>query len=112
MSEKPMWTPGPWEVRRAKYPVDGEFDYAIGAEIDDAQYCIAEAFGRAAEYQYLPAEANAHLIAAAPEMYEALERWLRLATNPQISSETYWREWPSIRDAADAALAKARGETS
>lgn len=46
-------------------------------------------------------EANAHLIAAAPEMKEALEEVLR------------WDAYPnsSCRDRIKAALAKANGET-
>lgn len=106
MTEKPMWTPRPWIACDADAGWWAVFRESDGSEIcrlydesDDAMQSGSD-------------EANAHLIAAAPEMYEALERWLRLATNPQISSETYWREWPSIRNAADAALKKARGETS
>ena len=69
-----MHTPGPWDIRRSTRPVDGAYDWAIGAEIDDGgPYCIAEAVGRAAEDVWLPAEANARLIASAPDLLEALE---------------------------------------
>ena len=45
-------------------------------------------------------KANAHLIAAAPELYEALERVVRISDRDHVA----WNE-------AKAALAKARGET-
>ena len=52
-------TEGPWTVRRALAPTDGEFDYAISAKIGNREYCISEAFGRVAEKVTAPAEANA-----------------------------------------------------
>lgn len=50
-------------------------------------------------------EANAHLIAAAPEMYEALQAMLTLAPDP-LGGVTY----RAIRERALAALAKAEGQ--
>lgn len=51
-------------------------------------------------------KANAHLIAAAPELLEALERWIGgCDTSPHYpSAETIWL--------AQAAIAKAKGVTS
>lgn len=73
-------TPGPWVARRALKPVDGEYDFAISARNGGAPV-LAEAFGRAADTNgtNLPAEANARLIAAAPELLTALKQW---ADNP------------------------------
>jgi hypothetical protein len=51
--------------------------------------------------------ANAHLIAAAPDMAEALEKALNFITN----TESEMGETLPCGDAARAALAKARGET-
>ena len=65
-------TPGPWKLQKALRPVDGEYDYGIGAKVSGRGQCIAEAFGRCSDRDLLPAEANARLIAAAPEMLEAL----------------------------------------
>jgi len=48
-------------------------------------------------------EANAHLIAAAPELYEALEKCAEVLQNFVGFSHPYIKE-------ANAALAKARGE--
>jgi hypothetical protein len=49
------------------------------------------------------AEANAHLIAAAPELLEALETMERLAGTPMMEDDP-------ARVAAQKALRKARGE--
>jgi hypothetical protein len=66
-------TPGPWEIRRSKMSTDGAFDYAVSAE---GAPVLAEAFGRDAKGGWPPAEANARLIAAAPDMLAALKSWL------------------------------------
>lgn len=73
-------TLGPWSIKRAELPVDGEFDWAILASFDGRQYCIAEAFGRVAPVIWPNAEANAHLIAAAPQMLAALQQIERALT--------------------------------
>lgn len=93
-----MYTPGPWEVRKAKQPVDGAFDFAIGADFGDSKHCIAEAFGMVSEGCPAPAEANARLIAASPDMLKALEK---------IASG-----WPGTEASTIAihAIAKAKGE--
>lgn len=62
-------TPGPWIITRSKMATDGAFDYAISA---DGALVLAEAFGRDAKGGWPPAEANASLIAAAPDMLAAL----------------------------------------
>ncbi len=92
MSE-PKWTPGPWSAHEAKFgwevvvgerPLYGKSITGWGA--------------------VSTTEANARLIAAAPELYEALE-----ALRPYFEGEHY-PDHPHcvlIR----AALAKARGET-
>ncbi|MPR62730.1 hypothetical protein D7027_13045 [Ochrobactrum intermedium] len=49
------------------------------------------------------AVANMHLIAAAPDMYEALEA--------AANSAGFQYMWPNTRSKIEAALAKARGET-
>lgn len=63
-------TPGPWQSMRSKAPHDGEYDYAIGAE---GAPVLAEAFGRTADGGRPPAEANARLIAAAPDLLAQLD---------------------------------------
>ena len=53
------------------------------------------------------ARANAALIAAAPDMYAALECILNLASTPAANGELVYIDFMEIR----AALAKARGES-
>lgn len=52
----------------------------------------------------------ADLFAASGDLLEALESWFTLVNNPQISAETYWREWPKMKEHIAAAIAKARGK--
>lgn len=74
----PKHSPGPWRAIRALKPcgIERSFDYGIAAEGTDN--LLAEAFevvGYAADgvsYQRVSAEANAQLIAASPDMAEAL----------------------------------------
>ena len=93
MTDQPKWTPGPWEV---------------AATADDL---VVK--GRAKIASTYPSDgdvwgnANAHLIAAAPDMAEALEKALNFITN----TESEMGETLPCGDAARAALAKARGET-
>jgi hypothetical protein len=83
------FSPGPWEVSgsarngllvRAEGRVTANLAWSIGDETD---------------------EANAHLIAAAPDLYEALCACFDRQCTFQEAQEK-----------ADAALAKARGETA
>ena len=126
MTDQPKWTPGPWRYTKAA-PSGDRGVYADGTGI------FAEAFAdirRAGENNATEAEANAHLIAAAPDMYaggeaqtaiirraqailtqylipdgldgpEAINQLLGLLDGPdQRAAQATW----------DAALAKARGQ--
>lgn len=64
-------TPGPWVVLGSAF-VDAAEDYAIGVRFEGGRQIIAEAFGRHDWETALPSKANARLIAAAPELLEAL----------------------------------------
>ena len=86
MSE-PKFTPGPWLF--SSYKSGNSVIVTDGKEFD------------VATVNYPNRDANAHLIAAAPELYEALEELL-------IQTRQYGHE-PEIA-MAEAALAKARGE--
>ncbi len=110
MTDKTAPTPGPWSAQRAKYPVDGEFDYCIGAMVNGQTKCIAEAFGRVSVDGRPNAEANARLIAAAPDLLAAL-----------ASAESFISgfEGDEIQEGVDellaavrAAIAKATKETT
>ena len=96
------FTPGPWAVdNRASFCVNAERDGAAGGVCSTGGYYAS---WRDGEELMLENQANAHLIAAAPELYEALER---MVADYDIGEMT---ETP-ILDVANAALAKARGET-
>lgn len=81
-------TPGPWEVdkRMSGYNV----------KVKDQDYYICETFG---EYDDVD-KADAHLIAAAPELLEALEELLGWEILCPVEFE----------EKARAAIAKARGQ--
>ena len=88
MSET-KFTPGPWSFRR-NYGSSLDFFGEDGAR---AIVC---------EVRLINQEANAHLIAAAPELYRLLDEAL---------SYTSCESWsPSLTDEIEAALVKARGE--
>lgn len=61
-------TPGPWTLTRSPGLHDGAQDYAISAK---GASVLSEAYGRGALGEWLPAEANARLIAAAPDLVTA-----------------------------------------
>lgn len=104
-------TPGPWEAIKwtSHAPttvVSAEWAAAIlkgkhftgGAVIADCQ-------GARSGYLDDEAEANARLIAAAPELLEALTKIRQVADGFKVDVP-----WGKIIEMADAALRKARGE--
>lgn len=101
MTER-KWTPGPWVYRPHKYDdwglVRGSDDYPVAS----ASICRAteEEKDNCRRDHRDPAEANAHLIAAAPDLYEALEY---LLNNADLTR--------GDKIVAREALAKARGES-
>jgi hypothetical protein len=102
----PKWTPGPWRVDQYNQPVtvcgqkipcfevDSEIDACWIAKVQDHRNCMGTPEG----------SANAHLIAAAPELYEALDNMLRIGG-------PHYDECTARIKKAHAALAKARGES-
>ena len=107
----PQHTPGPWTYHRGSWGFHGDpdedsgFHFLLGGEEASG---VEEIIGYADMLypddgqQYEEAEANARLIAAAPDLLAALEAWL--AWDGEI------RETPSPRIMAEAAIAKAKGE--
>lgn len=108
---KQGWTPEPWTV-------DGRMVYALqpagwrnGVEQFDNRFSLGVAIGRQCSVE--EAEANAHLIAASPELYEALMAYRRAID--QLHEDGYISDdipgWYFEREReADAVLKKARGE--
>ena len=105
------FTPGPWFANRRYIGVLGHKSF-IG-ECKDVNGNWSDTKTTAA---------NANLIAAAPELYEALEEAVKdlvaYQVNARIAS-TYNSKWEGVSelvqptiDSARAALAKARGEKS
>lgn len=105
---KEKFTPGPWsKAHLNEMGCRCGYVFSEGSETvakvlyndkEDANYCRYE------EYLSLEtARANAALIAAAPDMYAALEELLDTVSNADETSGAY--------EKATAALAKARGET-
>lgn len=90
-------TPGPWTVDTNG---GGRFSNSIAAKVV-ASGLIADVSDW--WYDVGQAEANAHLIAAAPDLLEALVELLPLADDEV--SHTY----DNVLDIARAAIAKARG---
>lgn len=109
------WTPGPWSVeydeRESGHVIRmGEaietpwsfpseqiirYDHTISPDDDDEQE------------QFATADANAHLIAAAPDLYEALEAVLR---DVGAEKDFGFQDVDDIYTKARAALTRARGE--
>jgi hypothetical protein len=93
-------TPGPWVVNKQHKTISykGCFDVATA----DNEYLIAQTIGGLGEQE----EANARLIAAAPDLLEALKQLASVA----IGTE-HGKQFEYQIDLAIAAIAKATGET-
>lgn len=108
------WTQGPWKIEPREAYADGsvypativreendqlvtpiETDYAARLAVSDPESHWATSLRRIA---------NAHLITAAPELYEALDGLVHVFRDSGMYDEEVFED-------ALAALAKARGET-
>jgi len=106
------FTPGPWRIFWAKDALGIENSHQIigigelnGAGITDCGFGV----WRGGDGEAI---ANAHLIAAAPEMYRYLEIINKIASpNPERTFDGVIRDLDAITDFARAALKKARGES-
>lgn len=86
-------TPGPWVAERRSTMVATAIDGAYGYELFDVRCDVPEF------------EANARLIAAAPDLLEVLEQFVAWVDAPSESAFS-----DSQLAAARAAIAKAKGE--
>lgn len=89
------FTPGPWQTHISE--VRGDL-----CVISERAWICGEILNRVRSIPEEEARANAHLIAAAPDVYEALEA--------AANSAGFQYMWPNTRSKIEAALAKARGE--
>lgn len=94
---EPKFTPGPWSIGTP--PPNGE--QTIGTVVGLMVAVATTGVGMAEE-----TKANAHLIASAPELYEALHR---LVYSPYREGTPSHKK---LEDDGKAALAKARGESN
>jgi hypothetical protein len=97
----PQFTPAPWHA--------GSFSSIVGVPVmaqPDPMKNTFNVCGVAAPVSREENIANARLIAAAPELYEALDAIVRSANQERV--RTLGGLWPMAVDA----LAKARGETA
>ena len=105
---KPRWIAGPYRVDPDHRPgmaynrhivLDRDHDQRIAFMAHDGDK-HDEAF-----------KATASLLAAAPDIYEALAVVIRLGARPWIAGAMVtWPEWDAAMEAAEQALAKARGD--
>jgi hypothetical protein len=107
MTNTPQWTPGPWEAR----PRDNRGWRSIVA--DGATIAEVFAFGRNMVEGSNVGDANARLIAAAPELVEVVTRLAdNLIDDARNSDSPWYREgeegYEMIR-AASALLARIHG---
>ena len=108
MSNETKWTSGPWSIHsKAQMSVMGAKGYAVaacGGYADNTRDC---------DELFAEQEANARLIAAAPDLYAALEK-AREYVGPVIFSDGPRQDdcerCDALIDEIDAALRKARGE--
>jgi hypothetical protein len=101
-------TPGPWTLNRHGAIVGGEFhQYTNGA--GQSQLAMAVGGNGIDESQR---SANARLIAAAPELLEALVALRREAMHDAEFSDVSREQFEAILNRADAAIAKVTGAQS
>lgn len=112
MSET-KWTPGPWHIFE---PLEQGSQHSIGYWIPgkDERYWLVSVYPvRGVPHKFGAAhcdeaEANARLIAAAPDLYEALVKAKDRITELANAGDACWLDWPGAYE-IDSALAKADG---
>lgn len=104
-------TPGPWSVMLQNSRPDSRNFWSVPVQVGEREnagnvICIVGKGGAGATgVGQEDVEANAHLIAAAPDLVEALQ-----FAKSVIKSGEPWT--PACQDVIDTALAKARGEAT
>lgn len=112
MSEtETKWPPGPWRAGisgRAAYAEHGEDGQLEVAIIPSADFDAAVVYSKKPRLQ--DPEPIAHLIAAAPELYDALDAIVSQISAMQAIGDKTRLDGSTYLTKARAALAKARGE--
>lgn|SRR5574337_218605 len=97
----PKFTPGPWAYSIGLTDVDMHGNFATVVELDGTTVAHLRTLENSTAHSALPA--NVRLIAAAPELYEALSEAFWMIVQHEGTSDANDR----IVDAARTALAKA-----
>ena len=106
-------TPGPWHI---------DWHQRYGINVPHKHIAMVSCF-QSKEGDWEENEANAHLIAAAPELLEALRMWMEIHDKPagfigkfgkslDAAIEAQQLKVDAAADAARAAIAKATGENT
>ena len=100
-------TPGPWYLEKQDY--DSSSYYIRGSDVNGKRLTWGKgAVARIPRSTLMPMEANARLIAAAPELLEALQLYRELFPNHE--NEAFIPQVQELEMKAKAAIAKALGE--
>ena len=102
-------TPGPWRVSECQ--LGEKLLIAHGTE-DTFSPCIAAVYS---DRGRLPQLANAHLIAAAPDLLKQLKeaaQMLNYLTPEKFDDDDHEKNWNRMLDGIDTAIAKAERGTS
>lgn len=110
MSENTKHTPGPWDVIDVEHGVVISMQSKSLTRYGASRYAVIGGFERSDPEQYTEALANARLIAAAPEMFDALCKVMGAFADTEKSTASGLSMFRAAYKAADAALKKARGE--
>lgn len=96
-------TPGPWKTRRFDNEADGRHNFTVQAALCEV--------ARMSQVDQDVAEANARLIAAAPELLALAEKTEQLAgIAPWVGDPEMKRLLLSVADEARALIAKSTGK--
>lgn len=109
MSEQQQWTPGPWVYYRGSHSIYNP--QVPNGTMKETSICVVNGPRHNGPSRR---DANAHLIAAAPDLYEALEGLVLCCTNTEgvVSPEPHdYGAWLDAMVNARAALQKARSGT-
>ena len=111
---KAKHTPGPWGTAVPKDSLanriidpDGRLDIGVGAEVEGKRVIIAEAFGRVASSVYVNAQANARLIAAAPDLLGLVYHIRNYCHIKGIADDPALKE---LSETAHTTISKAEGQ--
>ena len=95
-------TPGPWEIKRHYDPGYKFISAPKHSGLAQVVWCMED------EDRSPECEANAHLIAAAPELLEALEKVDSYWSSP--GEDDWVTHYNTVLQPVRAAIAKAKGE--